>query len=260
MKKILSALLALTLMFCLTACGEAKTETIYVQTRSVRTIGANEIRTEYTYGKTGKPLTMKMYVNDRLYQSITTRTSNGVYYVTTTDAEGNASVQSSVTTYDSQGRVSKQEVSVSATVVSRTTYTYDDQGRMQTESVLTSEGTTKTVYTYDDAGNVIVLEKTNADTGEFLRTEYSYDDRNYVTLEKKLDQEGVVLSSVVYTYEGETARIQTHYDSQGEPTGQVDRLEYDENGNLVKEITYVDGEVAQTIVITYEAMEVPVED
>ena len=55
-------------------------------------------------------------------------------------------------------------------------------------------------------------------------------------------------------------RIQTYYDGDGEPTGEVTRLEYDEHGNLVKEISYVDGEVAQTIVSTYEAMEVLVEN
>lgn len=260
MKKIIAALLALTLMLCLTACGGAKTETIYVQTQSVRTIGEAVIRTEYTYGKTGRLVTMKMYFNDELYQTMSNRTSNGVVYMTITDAEGNSYIQSSVTTYDSEGRLSKMEIYSSGSTVTRTSYTYDDQDRILTEETLTTEGTTKTAYTYDEAGNVIAMESANADTGEFVRIEYTYDDRGYVTLEKELDQEGAVLSSIAYTYEGESVRIQTHYDDQGEPTGQVDRLEYDEHGNLVKETTMQDGEVAQTIVSTYEAMEVPVED
>lgn len=262
MKKLIAALLALTLMLCLAACGEAEpeTKTIYVQTRSVRTIGEAVIRTEYTYGKTGKPVTMKMYFNDKLYQSVTNRTSNGVTYMTITDSTGESSTQTTNTVYDDQGRVSILEVNVGSTTVSRTTYTYDDQDRIVKAATLTADGTVTTTYIYDANGNTVTQQVSDTNDDSFTRTEYTYNADNYVTLEKNFDKEGNLQGSTVYTYEGKTARIQTYYDGDGEPTGEVTRLEYDEHGNLVKEISYVDGEVAQTIVSTYEAMEVLVEN
>lgn len=260
MKKLIAALLALTLILSLTACGETEpqTETIYVQTQSVRTIGEGVIRTDYTYGKTGKPVTIKLYLNDILYRSVAYRTSNGVSYMTVTDSNGESTTQTTNTVYDDQGRVSILEISVGATTVSRSKYVYDENDRVIKAETLTASGTVTTVYEYDANGETIAQEVSDTNDDSFARTEYTYDERGYVTKECVLNKDGALVSASVYTYEGEQVRIQTKLNSNEQPTGEVVRCEYDEHGNLVKEITYIDDEVAQTIVNVYEAMEVPV--
>lgn len=262
MKKITAAILALVLALCLGACGEqVKTETIYVQTQSVRTIYQQEIRMEYTYSEKGAPLSVKTYFNDELYQTASTRTSNGVSYLTIVDYEGNESVQTTETQYDDNGNVSQIEISVAGTAVSRTTYTYDDNGNVLTASNVTSLGTVSTSYTYDENGNVISKEEDDGSTGEFTRTEYAYDERSYVTEERTYDAEGVLQSSIRYAYEADdSGRTLTYYGADGEPTGEVETYVYDEHGNVIEQTTTVDGEVAQKTVNTYVAMEVPVEE
>lgn len=262
MKKLTAAVLALVLALAMTACGNMeKTKTIYVHTQSVRTIGEQEIRSEYTYSPKGTPVTVKTYFNDKLYQTASTRTSGGVNYLTVKDREGNESTQTTNTIYDDNGNVASVEISVAATTVSRTRYTYDDQNRVLTANTVTSQGNTDTSYTYDANGNVTEQIVDDATDGSYTRTVYTYNDRNYVQEEKSYDRDGVLQGGIVYTYQGDnTGRTATYYDAEWEPTGEVVESTYDEHGNLIREVSSMDGEVIQTIVNTYEAMEVPVEE
>ena len=111
MKKTIAVLLLLVLAVSMCACGP-KTETIYVQTQSLRTIAGREIRSEYTYASDGSPLEVKTYLNGVLYQTASTRTSGGIDYLTVVDDEGNSSTQSTWTTYDDRGNVTKIEQAV----------------------------------------------------------------------------------------------------------------------------------------------------
>ena len=258
MKKTIALFLLLVLTVTLCACGP-KTETIYVQTRSLRTIAGREIRSEYTYASDGSPLEVKTYYNDVLFQTASTRTSGGIDYLTVVDAEGNTSTQSTWTTYDDRGNVMKVEQAVGGNTVSQTTYTYDDRDRMLTAVTKTGDGEATYSYTYDEQGNMIEQVKDDKPAKLYTRIVYRYDDRGYVQEEKSYDQEDVLLSSITYAYEADnTGRTATYYDGAGEPTGQVVTSRYDVNGYLIQEITTVDGEEFQTIENTYEAMEIPV--
>lgn len=261
MKRLTAALLILTLALGLAACGTtAQTETIYVQTQSLRTLGGQEIRSEYTYSPKGTPLTVKTYFNDTLYQSVSTRTTGNTSYQTVVDRSGNETTQTATSTYDEQGNLAMLEISVATNTVSRTTYTYDEQNRLTKASTVTSLGNTTLQYTYDSQGNLVEQIKDDQTANTYVRTTYTYNDRNYVTEEMSYDKDGVLQSSTRYTYEdGDTGRTATIYDGEGKPTGEVIVCNYDEHGHLIRETTSVDGEVLQTIVNTYEAMEVPVE-
>lgn len=258
MKKTIAVLLLLVLAVSMCACGP-KTETIYVQTQSLRTIAGREIRSEYTYASDGSPLEVKTYLNGVLYQTASTRTSGGIDYLTVVDDEGNSSTQSTWTTYDDRGNVTKIEQAVGGNTVTETTYTYDDQNRMLTAVTKTADGETKYSYAYDDRGNMTEQIRDDETTKQYTRTVYRYDDRSYIQEEKTYDREGVLQSSITYAYEADnTGRTATYYDGAGEPTGQVVTSRYDANGYLIQETTIVDGEVLQTIENTYEAMEIPV--
>lgn len=260
MKKITAMLLALCVALTLAACGP-KTETIYVQTQSVRTIYNQTIRTDYTYSDSGELLTTTLYFNDELYYQISRRTSNGVVYVTTTDAEGNESVQTSITTYDENGNVLCVEQGYSGNTTALTNYTYDENGNLLTAVTETSDSVTDTVYTYNENGSVISKETTTTyeDATTVTRMEYTYDENGYVVQEKEFDGDGVCLGYIVYTYvDDNTGRTITYYNGDGTATGEVEISTYDGNGLLVETRTTLDGELAQTITYTYEALEIPV--
>ncbi len=260
MKRLTAAILILMLALGMTACG-SRTQTIYVQTQSLRTIAGQEIRSEYTYTPKGNPLEVKTYFNDELYQTASTRTSGGISYLTVVDREGNETTQSTMTAYDDRGNVAQVDISVGFETISRTTYTYDDQDRMLTASTVTGTGKTIISYTYDEAGNLVEQIKDDEAAETYTRTVYAYDDRGYVLEEKAYDEEGLLKGSIRYTYEDDdSGRTATYFDGAGELTGEVVTTEYDDQGNLILETTLVDGEVAQTIAYTYEALEVPVEN
>lgn len=262
MKKITAALLALVLILGMTACGAfAKTETVYVKTQSLRTIGEQTIRMEYTNSKTGVPVSVKTYFNDSLYQTVSTRTSGGVTYQTVVDQSGASTTQTTSTTKDANGNVVMLEIAVGTTTVSRTTYTYDDQNRLVKGSTLTNQGITDVSYTYDAAGNVAEKINDDAANGTYTRTVYTYDARDYVLEEKSYGKDGALLGSIRHTYtEDGSGKITESFDAEGNATGEKVESQYDEHGNLIKEITSMNGEVVQTIVNTYEALEVPVEN
>lgn len=261
MKKITAALLALVLILGMTACGAfEETETIYVKTQSLRTIGEQTIRMEYTNSKTGVPVSVKTYFNDVLYQTASTRTSGGVTYQTIVDQSGASTTQSTSTTKDAKGNVVMLEISVGTTTVSRTTYTYDEQNRLTKGNTLTSLGVTDVTYTYDNAGNVAEKIVDDAANSSYIRTVYTYDARNYIQEEKSYDKNGALMGSIRYTYSADGRNtVMESFDAEGNATGEKVESQYDEHGNLIKEITSLNGEILQTTVNTYEALEVPVE-
>ena len=155
MRRFTAVILVLILALGMTACGSTeKTETIYVQTQSLRTIGEQQIRMEYTYSPKGTPVSVKTYFNDVLYQTASTRTSGGVTYQTIVDRDGNSNSQATNVYRDDNGNVTMVEISIGSTPVSRTTYTYDDQSRVIKASTITGQGVTEISYAYDTAGNV----------------------------------------------------------------------------------------------------------
>ena len=262
MRKITAVLLALILILSLTACGlMEKTETIYVHMRSERTIAGQVIRMEYEYSPAGTPISVKTYFNDVLYQTASTRTSGGMTYQTIVDKDGNSTTQSTTYTKDDQGNVVMLEISVGTTPVSRTRYTYDDQNRMTNSNTVTTLGITDISYSYDAAGNVAEQIVDDATEKAYTRTVYTYDDRGYVLEEKVYDKDGALTGSIQYTYgENGLSKTAVFMDAEGKATGEKVESTYDEHSNLVKEVTTMDGEVVQTIINTFVAMEVPVEE
>ena len=262
MKRWIALILVMLLTICMTACVSfEKTETIYVNTKSVRTLAGQVIRTEYTYSPKGTPVTVKTYFNDRLYQTASARTSGGVQYMTIIDNSGNETTQSTNTVYDENGNVATVEITVGSNLVSRTRYTYDDQNRLTAANTVTTLGNTDIQYVYDAQGNLAEQIKDDASQDTYIRTTYSYNEKGLVIFEKSFNREGEPVRSISYAYnETNTVRTASGYDAEGNPTGEVVIATFDEHGNMVREESVANGEVVQTIVNTYEAMEIPVEE
>ena len=260
MKKMMAVLLVLVMAASLAACTQA-TETIYVQTQSLRTIGEAEIRMEYEYSDDGTPLSVKTYFNDKLYHTTAARTSGGVQYLTITDADGNSSTQATETKYDENGNLLQVTTSIGGTEAAYTNYTYDENGVLLSTVSVTASAVINTTYTYDEDGNLVSELQQNQNDGTYQRKDFVYNEQGYVVKESTYSAEDVLDGYVEITYaNGDTEKTLTYYGGDGEPTGEVVVETYDEHGNKVGETTAVDGEVAMTIVNTYVALEVPVKD
>lgn len=260
MKKMMAMLLVLVMAASLAACTQA-TETIYVQTESVRTIGEAQIQMKYEYGTDGTPVSLKTYFNDSLYQSIAYRTSGGVQYLSITDAQGNVTMQSTETKYDDAGRMIQISSSIGGTEVSYTNYTYDDNGVLTASISVTAAATIHYTYAYDASGNMVSELQKNQNDGSYQRKDLVYNEAGNVVKESIYSAEDVLDSYVEISYaNNNTVKTLTYFKGDGQPTGEVVVETYDENGNKIKEESSVDGKVVMTIVNTYVAMEVPVKN
>ena len=182
--------------------------------------------TYYTYNSSGKVVREKSG-NDYTYYAYDAKGNNLVLATLKKDYQGEAPAlyDSSLTcfdtttyTYDSKGRVAKEENSDGSSV----SYEYDASGNVTKETNVTVENdktkTTVTTYTYDDMGNL-------------LTTQSEGDSATYV-----YDKAGRTLR---VTQNGETTR--TLYDDEGRTVQEIAPEDYDSSKDgLPTSNTYAD--------------------
>lgn len=171
----------------------------------------------------------------------------------------------------------------------QTTYTYDDKGNLlKKQEIITINGKriqeTVVEYTYDGAGN-----KLSEFNSSGFRSEWTYDDRGNVLSSTDMDNDGSIRNGVLYEYDQQdrvviqylfendpkkpTEKFIYEYDEAGKLTVKYlctpnsskqnasgfCRYTYDENGNLLSEVTTKkDGTEVSRTEYTYIAMELPV--
>ena len=182
--------------------------------------------TYYTYNSAGKVI-REQTDNDYTYYTYDAKGNNLVLATLKKDYQGEAPAlyDSSLTcfdtttyTYDSKGRVAKEENSDGSSV----SYEYDASGNVTKETNITVENdktkTTVTTYTYDEMGNI-------------LNTQSESDNGSYI-----YDKAGRTLR---VTQNGETTR--TLYDDEGRTVQEIAPEDYDSSKDgLPSKNTYSD--------------------
>lgn len=190
--------------------------------------------TYYTYNSSGK-VVREQTGNDYTYYTYDAKGNNLIIATLKKDYQGEAPAlyDSSLTcfdtttyTYDSKGRVAKEENSDGSSV----SYEYDASGNVTKETNVTVENdktkTTVTSYTYDDMGNL-------------LTTQSEGDSATYV-----YDKAGRTLR---VTQNGETTR--TLYDDEGRTVQEIAPEDYDSSKDgLPTSNTYADANVGHRYV------------
>ena len=145
-------------------------------------------------------------------------------------------------------------------IVQKTEFQYDDNKNLIKEIRTDSEG--KTTYIkeifYDENNNIIKEEEQNKGLNIESITTYSYDGENRIT-EMQINGVKKIYTYVQdgsYTVTSDTNAGINYYDKDGKQTESVlDKSRalyiYDENGNLLEEKGYNDGELIYFSVYTY---------
>lgn len=244
MKKLLCALLVITVLLSLAACGgerESKVTVYIPETDIVYQADADSSQLTVTYifeeGWQEKESFRITFSGDIEVLGVGNDVPTMIYNGKTVITEI-AGVKRSEATYDDHGRQIFRItpfVTESATIATMEfTYTYDDYGRMLTKV---------TEYRYPDKAEPVTETLT-----------YTYEDT-------ETGSKGTFC-------EGETTYV-LEYDKSYRPVAQstiVDgqelsrkEAEYDENGNPVKVITYAEGQKESETRYTYKAVEVSAE-
>lgn len=191
--------------------------------------------------------------------------------------------QTTVYTYDDQGRHLTERAEDLEGNVWESSYTYDENNKLATESVIDPEGefmfeyvhdekgnltqsikkdtkgnilkTSTTRYEYDAEGNIVVQESWSTDKkgkeGPHMTLKFVYDGNGNPITEEEYDGDGNLIESVQMKYDDKGREIETTETRNGEFNLKM-ISEYDEFGDLIKEVGYESNPDKPTYTETYE--------
>ena len=241
MKKLMALILAVMLLLSLVACGEETTPA------GTDEKPAGEASAEQNDSQTGDLEIVYLLASvERIpepgYGSLK---RNTMEY----DENGNQSHRTTLEyeytySYDAENRlIGWKRLRKDGTVQEDRTYEYDANGREAKWSYVMGEYTFVYENTYDDQGNLVRVVCTR--NGEaFSEETYAYDAEGRVTEYKGGEH-------LQYAYEGNRV-VATIIEKNGDQyTDSV--VEYDENGNLILEEEYFEGELTNKCTYTWGA-------
>lgn len=269
MKKQISLLLCLVLVFSLAACGgnenapaeEEKVETVTVTriATEIRRNGADEAKLEYVYDEAAVCIEVISYMNgEEVLRTTPTCDEKGNILTKTYSLFGGTLTDTY--TYDENGRTltyaqtdangnliygfvdvphetaeftsrTMTTVTPNGEMVQRLEYTFDDQGNAIRQDVYMNDSLAQYfVFTNDEQGRVIAQEGYAADGSAVGTTEYTYEDNTKLGVNKAPD--GTVLN-------------------------QAEILMDDEGRTLESKVT-MNGSIVNHQSFTYQTIQVPV--
>lgn len=322
MKKLLSLLLCIAMLLCMSACGgnadptEPPPDGISDEEMNVNTpvskepeekeltlqelqeytydadgnlveelyrAGSTEEIWKYTYDSNGLQTESILLTNNKEMQRITYSYDENGGLIGEAIYEEGTKVQESSYILNEEGQVIEDSVWEDG-VTTEGSYTYNEFGA-QTEAVFREDGkeTERYVnlynqdmnlvteafyqngeeiftdlYSYDEAGNVTLTEQYSG--GELIyRHIYAYNDRSDMVEEAYYAGDGSMLYRYImeFTYYSGGAPKECYtYESAEPDSGEIQVLigviTYDEEGAILSEVTYMDGEIANEAYYSYD--------
>ncbi len=239
MKRILTMLLALAMTVTLFACGSKKPAE--APTEVPTTAPTTEATQAPTEAPTEPPVDAKTLIAQGKYEE-----AYKILYAQKSDPEAEELLKDFVWvcgkkvesdedgavtfeyTYDSNGKLIKENEVHYRDGDSTTEYTYDSNGKLIKKEC----GSITEEYTYDANGNRIKIEGYGV-------TEYTYDAKDNVTKEIFTMPGGSVFTyTYEYSYDSNEMlikKVKTQFDDMNGATTITDEYTYDGNGKLIKE-------------------------
>lgn len=270
MKKLLSLLLSLTVLLCLTACGteldmptedttptQPQTKTVYVHSSVTHTLGSTTSRTEYLYDDGDLLTATVVYTGEeesRRFSVTCDENGNPIRWVANVDGTESATEY----TYDEQGRNLGTYLYTDGKLVTSTESTWGNDRRVSVIAKAPPQNyESRSEYTYDENGGLIRQDLyVNGQLSSYAI--YTCDEQNRPVRSDSYTPDGTPSGAVTYTYDGNT-ETRTFLNASAAVT-QTTVLTYDAHGNLLTSTTSdSEGKVLSSEVHTWKAVEVPVD-
>ncbi len=153
---------------------------------------------EYTYDAAGHSLGMAMYIGGELVSSTAYSWENGLRTSVITKMAGQDMTQKVLMTYDSGGRLLRQDSYSAETLVRYSIYAYDSESRVATMTTYQPDGSLYSVGKYDWEGQNLTIVTTDPDGDVMQTAKLTYDEA------------GNLLTHTVFNALGDQVSKETH--------------------------------------------------
>jgi hypothetical protein len=156
--------------------------------------------TEYSYDELGHSLGMSLYINDVLISSTEYTWENDLRTSITTKMEAQGMTQRILMTYDSSGRLLRQDTYTADTLSSYSIYATGEDGRVTSVTLYQPDGTLISTNTYTRAGTKETITSTLPDGTVNQTAVLGYDEQGNLLTQEIFGSNGQLISRETHTW------------------------------------------------------------
>lgn len=156
--------------------------------------------TEYTYDDHGHPLSVLIYINDGLVSSTEYTWENDLRTSVTSNIVSQGMTQRAIMTYDSSGRLLRQDSYTADTLISYTIYSTGGDGRIASVTAYLPDGTLLYTSTYTREGTTETITSTLPDGAIHRTAVLTYDEHGNLLSQVICDSENNIISKEIHTW------------------------------------------------------------
>lgn len=153
---------------------------------------------EYSYDDGGHSLGMAMYIDGQLVSTTAHTWEGDLRTSVTTTMAGQSQTQQVLMTYDTEGKLLRQDSYNADTLLNYSVYKYRSDGRVTTMTTYQPDGSSYSVGQYDWEGNQLTITTTGVDGQRLQTAVLTYDDA------------GNLLTHTIFNAKGEQVSKETH--------------------------------------------------
>ena len=155
---------------------------------------------EYRYDNWGHSLGMSMYIGQQLVSTTTYTWENDLRTSVTTTMAGQSQTQQVLMTYDSDGKLLRQDSYNADTLLNYSIYAYNSDGRTASMNSYQPDGNLHSVGKYDWDGNTLTITTTDPNGNVTQTAVLTYDDAGNLLTHTVFNAAGEQLSKETHTW------------------------------------------------------------